>query len=134
MSKPEKEIVKAIYVKTANDTLEFVSIHSKDEVKKELNQLKIVMPNDTFVVKTYCEIEEEPLDYFKFSVTCIGAGDIEISPLICDPLVDTFSIRHIVKESRFVIVLAATDTIEAMEKIYELYTLLYSKKYIKDGE
>ena len=131
MSKIEKEIVKAIYVKLASDELEFVTICSKEELNPKLALLQKNEPNVQFITKTYSEIEDEP-EYFKFNVFINEDNSIEIVPTPCYQDEETFYIRHIIKENRFVITLAAFTTNDALEKIHELWILLYSKKYAKN--
>lgn len=131
MSKPVKEIVKAIYVKLASDELEFVTICTKAELNLKLSNYKMLNPNLQYVVKTYSEIEPE-VEYFKFNVFINLDDTIDIVPTPCCQDEETFIIRHIIKENKFVITLVAYTEDEAIEKIHELWCLIYSKKYCKN--
>lgn len=131
MSKTVKEIVKAIYVKLASDELEFVTICSKEDLNRILCDYEHLNPTSQYIVKTYSEIEPE-LEYYKFIVYINEDNSIEVSPTPCNQDEETFNIRHILKENRFVITLAAYEESEAVEKIHELWCLLYSKKYAKN--
>ena len=131
MSKPVKEIVKAIYVMISSDELEFVTLCSKDKINHELTSLRLQNPTSKYVTKTYCEIEPE-VEYFKFNVFINLDDTIDIVPTPCCQDEETFIVRHIIKENKFVITLVAYTEDEAIEKIHELWCLIYSKKYCKN--
>lgn len=130
MSTPKKEIIKAIYIRVAKDTLEFVTISSKEELQSKKDKIQLVYPNNEIVVKTFCSIEHDnTLKFYKFVCEVIDKDFIaKLIPYNNDT---TFNIRHIKDTNRVSITIDGTSEDDAFYKAHKLYTQLYIDKYIK---
>lgn len=130
MSTPKKEIIKAIYIRVAKDSLEFVTIASKEELQSKKDKVKLLYPTHEIVVKTFASIEaEETIKFYKFNCEVINGNFIAR----CIPCSKTavFCIRHIPTLNQVVITISANSEDEAFYKAHDLYNELYIKKYIK---
>jgi len=79
----KKEIIKAIYIKLASDTLEFITISSKQELQAKTDAVKAAHPNNPVVVKTFMSIEDPTDRFYKFKCEVIGQDFIaELIPNI----------------------------------------------------
>ena len=130
MSTPKKEIIKAIYIKVANDSLEFITISSKEELQSKIDKIKLVYPANEIVVKTFCSIEcNKDIKFYKFICEIID-NEFVARVVPCGKFA-TFNIRHIFGTNQVVITLDSTSEEYAFYKAHTLYKQLYIDKYIK---
>ena len=130
MNKPKKEIIKAIYIKVANDSLEFVTISSKEELQSKIGKIKLAYPSNEIVVKTFCSIDCDcTLKFYKF--ICEVLDNEFVARVVPCSKFATFNIRHIFGTNQVIITLDAISEEYAFYKAHKLYKQLYIDKYIK---
>ena len=125
----KKEIIKAIYIKLASDTLEFITIATKQELEAKTNAVKANCPNNPVIIKTFMSIED-PIDrFYKFKCEVIGQDFIaELIP--CSKFNETVTVRHIKDTNQLVITINAISEDYALQKAHDIYKLMYKHKYV----
>lgn len=131
MSTPKKEIIKAIYIKIANDSLEFITISSKEELQSKKDKIKLVYPSNEIVVKTFASIEcEHQPKFYKFICEIID-GDFIGRAIPCSSITSSFCIRHISDTNQVSITICGDNEDDAFHKAHNVYKNLYTLQYLK---